>query len=42
MEVTASFRQLLSEFRCVFTAPSFVTFVRLMTAAATHAGGLPD
>ena len=37
MEVTASFQQLLSEFACVFTAPSFVTFVRLMSGwVLTH------
>ena len=31
MECTESFTTLLSEFRCVFTAPSFQTFVCLMT-----------
>jgi hypothetical protein len=31
MEVTPSFVVLLSEFQCVFTAPSFVTFLRLMS-----------
>jgi hypothetical protein len=31
MEVTQSFLVLLFEFRCIFTEPSFVTFVRLMT-----------
>lgn len=31
MEATVSFLQLLSEFRCVFTAPSFLVFVDLMT-----------
>lgn len=30
MEVTSSFLVLLSEFQCVFTAPTFATFVRLM------------
>lgn len=30
MEVTQSFRVLLSEFQCVFTAPSFQTFLPLM------------
>ncbi len=37
MEVTQTFVILLSEFRCVFTEPSFVTFVRLMTGwVLTH------
>ena len=31
MQVTQSFVQLLSEFQCVFTAPSFTNFVALMT-----------
>jgi len=31
MECTESFVALLSEFRCVFTAPSFLIFVNLMT-----------
>lgn len=31
MEVTATFLPLLSEFQCVFTAPTYLTFVRLMT-----------
>lgn len=31
MEVTSSFVVLLSEFQCVFTAPSFATFLRLMS-----------
>jgi DDE superfamily endonuclease len=31
MEVTSTFRALLSEFQCVFTAPTYLTFVRLMT-----------
>jgi hypothetical protein len=37
MEVTQSFLALLFEFRCIFTEPSFVTFVRLMTGwVLTH------
>lgn len=37
MEVTSSFLVLLSEFQCVFTAPTFVTFLRLMTGwVLTH------
>ena len=31
MEVTTSFRELLEAFQCVFTSPSFQTFVYLMT-----------
>lgn len=31
MELTSTFLPLLEEFRCVFTAPSFVTFVALVT-----------
>jgi hypothetical protein len=31
MEVTTSFRELLEAFQCVFTSPSFQTFVCLMT-----------
>ena len=31
MECTQSFKDLLFEFRCVFTSPSFQTFLRLMT-----------
>lgn len=31
MQVTQSFLDLLSEFQCVFTAPSFVNYVALMT-----------
>jgi len=31
MEVTLSFPVLLAEFQCLFTAPSFATFLRLMT-----------
>ena len=31
MQVTQSFVDLLSEFQCVFTAPSLVTYMRLMT-----------
>jgi hypothetical protein len=37
MECTGSFTTLLSEFRCVFTQPSFRIFVCLMTAwVLTH------
>jgi hypothetical protein len=37
MECAESFTTLLSEFRCVFTAPSFLTFVCLMTGwVLTH------
>src|SRR6188474_1375231 len=37
MEVTGTFVALLSEFQCVFTAPSFATFLRLMTGwVLTH------
>ena len=37
MEVTGTFVALLSEFQCVFTAPSFATFVRLMAGwVLTH------
>lgn len=37
MEVTGTFLALLSEFQCVFTAPSFVTFLRLMSGwVLTH------
>lgn len=31
MEITASFLSLLSEFQCVFTVPSFLIFLDLMT-----------
>jgi len=37
MEVTGTFLPLLSEFQCVFTAPSYLTFLRLMTGwVLTH------
>jgi len=37
MEVTGTFLALLSEFQCVFTAPSFATFRRLMSGwVLTH------
>lgn len=37
MEVSGTFLTLLSEFQCVFTAPSYLTFLRLMTGwVLTH------
>src|SRR5437763_12316220 len=34
MELTATFRALLQDFRCVFTQPSFLTFVALLSGWA--------